>query len=189
MKIKLLLLLLFLLSNTLQAQENNGRNTYFNISYFAILGTHPGIKLGIQYPFAQLNKTQQLERSQELLGAANMIFYYHRRNQIGLGFNLELGFRHRKQDGLNKEVFIGAGYLRTILPNKVYDFDTGEAPIIRGSAGRHHFLKTAAIGLGRNLDGELNNTFWNIKPTLHHLRPFNRKGGFNFALDAGLHFH
>jgi hypothetical protein len=189
MKTKLLLLSLLLTTlGGLQAQDKN-KNIQFNISYFGILGTHPGVKLGLQYPLANLQQAQKMDQLNQVIGAASLIFYYHRRNQIGAGFNLELGFRSRKQDGLNKEFFIGAGYLRTFFPNTVYDFDAQAGMLEKKSHGRSHFLKTAALGLGGNVDGDLNANFWTIKPTLLHLRPFNRKGGFNFALDAGLHIH
>ena len=49
MKTKLLLLFLLGFLHQLTGQEN-GNRLHFNISYFGILGTHPGIKVGVQYP-------------------------------------------------------------------------------------------------------------------------------------------
>ncbi len=189
MKTKLLLLFLMLISKGLYAQDTHQKGIQFNISYFGILGTHPGIKLGLQYPLADLQKASTTDQLNQIVGAANFIFYYHRRNQIGTGFTLELGLRSRKQNGLNKEIFFGAGYLKTFLPNTVYDFDAEQGIIAKRSFSRNHFLKTAALGLGKNINGDLGANFWTIKPTLLHLRPFNQKGVFNFALDAGLQFH
>jgi hypothetical protein len=189
MKTKLLILLLVVIINCLQAQDGRHGGIQFNIAYFGILGTHPGIKLGLQYPLANLQQAQNMDQLNQIVGAANVIFYYHRRNQMGTGFNLELGFRSRQQDGLNKEFFIGAGYIRTFFPNTVYDFDGESGMTVKKTLGRSHLLKTASIGLGRNINGDLNANFWTVKPTLLHFRPFNRKGVFNFALDAGVQIH
>lgn len=186
MKTKILFFILMAITYGLYAQDIHKGGIQLNISYFGILATHPGIKLSLQHPFADLQKASATDQINQIVGAANIIFYYHRRNQIGTGFTVELGLRSRKQNGLNKEIFFGAGYLKTFLPNPVYDFDTKQGMTVNRSFKRHHFLKTAAPGLGKNINGDLNANFWTIKPTLLHLRPFNRKGVFNFALDAGL---
>jgi hypothetical protein len=188
MRTKLLLLLLtgFLLQLT---GQDNGNRLHVNISYFGILGTHPGIKVGVQYPLLTINEGKSVEKLDQLLGAANFIFYYHRRNQIGTGFNVELGYRHRKINGLNKEVFLGVGYLRSFLPNATYDFDGENGMVRKRSLGKNQLFKTAAIGLGRNSGENFTSDFWVIKPTLLHLKPFNRGSAINFALDAGFQLH
>ena len=161
---------------------------YFGISYFGVLGTHPGFKIGIHYPIATLNQKDQAEKLDQVIGSASAIFYFHRRNHIGLGFNLELGFRNKQVDGLNKEVHFGVGYLRKFIPNKVYDFDGNEPLRERRFLGSSHFLKTGSIGFGRTVKNEITANSWSIKPTFFHIKPFNQGSILNFAFDAGYQF-
>lgn len=162
--------------------------TYFNISYFGILGTHPGLKIGLQQPILTFNREKREKRLDQLLGAVNLVFYFHRRNQLGLGATAELGFRKRPFNGLNTEAWLGLGYLRTIIPNLVYDFDDQQPGTTRRWIGSGHLLKTASLGLGWNIKPTADPGFWMIKPTLMHLKPFNVGNTLNFALDAGYHF-
>lgn len=131
-------------------------------------------------PKGQPDRTQ----TNEGLAGISLLFYYHRRNQIGLGGTLELAVRNRRAEGTNKELALGIGYLRTFLPNKVYHFDHAEP--LKKSSGQ--LLKSLALGLGRSFHSRLDANFWMIRPTLLHLRPFNRGSTLNFTLDAGIYF-
>lgn len=180
--LKLSLCLLFFC--TAGQAQGDRQGPYLTVSYFGILGTHPGLKIGLEHPIVNWSK-DKVGRSNEGLLGANIIFYYHRRNQIGLGGTLEFGYRNLRVNGLHKSVNLGIGYLRTFLPNKVHDFDRTNSP----SKGTGYFLKTIGIGIGRSFHTEMDSDFWMIRPTILHLSPFNMGSTLNFALDAGVYFH
>lgn len=162
--------------------------SYFSISYFGILGTHPGVKFGFQKPLATINRTQTNTNLNEIIAATNVIIYFHRRNHLGWGLNLEIGYRNKKFEKTNKEVMFGIGYLRSLLPNPVYEFNPDNTFSRKKFSGTNHLLKTVSLGLGANKGENINSNFWLLKPTLLHLRPFNTKSTVNFALDVGYHF-
>lgn len=168
--------------------QEMGKRPYLTVSYFGVLFTHPGVKIGVQYPVHTFDRKDASSNLNEFVGAANLLVYFHRRNHIGAGVNVEMGFRSRKMGGTNKEVFLGLGYLRTIRPNVVYDFDDELPGRKRRFLSLGHLMKTAAIGLGGNIDGDLFADSWAIKPTLMHISPYNTRSTLNFALDAGYQF-
>jgi hypothetical protein len=185
MKISFVLLVLILLPNRAHSQEISNQST-FSISYFGILGTHPGVKFGIQHPITTFNKS--LESQKQLISGANVIVYLHRRNQIGLGFNIELGYRDYQVFKNPKEVMFGLGYLRTFLPNKAYIFDQEGALSTKLFSGSSHLMKSVSVGIGKNPNNTINSDFWMIKPTVFHIKPFNSGSTLNFAIDAGYYF-
>ena len=178
----------FLLMTFFLSGQNMTGRPYLTISYFGVLFTHPGVKIGVQYPVHTFDRKDAASALNEMVGAANLLVYFHRRNHIGAGVNAEMGFRSRKIGGTNKEVFFGLGCLRTIRPNVVYDFDDELPGRKRRFLSQGHLLKTASIGLGGNAGGDIFAASWNIKPTLMHIRPYNTRSTLNFALDAGYQF-
>lgn len=167
----------------MQAQTRDYQ-PYFSISYFGLLGTHPGLRIGVAYPVFQVNKQDLALKRDEVLVGAYLLFYYHRRNQLGLGGDFQFSFRSQRAKGMHKEIAFGLGYLRTFLPNRVYSFDQPHPP--EKSTGQ--FLKMLSLGLGKSFDPKIGSNFWMIKPTLMHLKPFNTGTTLNFALDAGVYF-
>lgn len=182
-----ILLLAFFLPSFLIAQTNE---PIFRIGYFGILGTHPGIKIGIEYPLTTFGETEELNRQDQILASGNLMLYFHRGNHIGLATNLELGFRSRKFNRPNYELFGGFGYLWQIRPNKLYDFDVEEDdPVqLKRFFTQAHQLRTLGIGIGGNRSRNLEDDFWSIRPTLLHIRPFSTGTSYNFALDASYLF-
>ncbi len=157
---------------------------YFSISYFGLLGAHPGIKFGFQYPVASFQKEDAGRNLDQIVAGANVLIYYHRRNHLGMGVAAELGFRNRRYRGLNKEAFASLGYLRTFRPNRAYRIkDDGEMTFTRWS-GQSHLLKTVGLGLGWNQAGQIPGDFFMVRPTLLHLKPFGTAHTLNVAFDV-----
>ena len=77
-----LLIFIFLSLNT-KGQISNNR-PYFSVAYFGVLGTHPGIRIGIQQPLASLNKPQIEVKRNQIVGGLNLFLYFHRRNHKAL---------------------------------------------------------------------------------------------------------
>lgn len=187
MKYRLLVLLVILTIWEVKSQ-NVSKQLFFNISYFGILGTHPGVKLGVQYPIFNFGDANSKTSVHQMIGATNMIFYFHRRNQLGLGINFEIGYRNRKVKGISKELMAGLGYLRTFLPNKVYEFHGNDQVAQRSFLGANHLLKTISLGLGKISGHQIDSDLWLIRPTLLQIKPYNTKRTLNFALDVGYQF-
>jgi hypothetical protein len=187
MKNTLLITLILMVSSSIKAQEISSK-LYFNISYFGILGTHPGIKFGVQHPVITFDAEDAANKLHQLIGSSSVILYFHRRNQFGAGLNVEFGYRNRRAGKTNGEITMGLGILRTFLPKRVYDFDEAGGFTEKKFAGNTHFLKTVSIGMGKNSGDYFPASFWMIRPTLFHLSPYNTGSTLNFALDAGYYF-
>lgn len=187
MKCTIVTLLLIAIPTLAMAQELN-HQWYFNISYFGILGTHPGIKFGIHQPLATFNPDRTDRKLRQLVGSSSLIVYFHRRNQLGIGVNLELGYRDKQVWKTTKEITAGIGYLRTFVPGRKYDFDREKPFTGRSAAGTGHFIKTLSLGLGKRSGENIEVDTWMIKPTLLHIKPYNTGTTLNFALDVGYQF-
>ena len=124
----------------------------------------------------------------QMIGATNMIFYFHRRNQLGLGINFEIGYRNRRVQGVSTELMAGLGYLRTFLPNKVYEFQGDDQIVQRSYLGANHLLKSISLGFGSISGQHIDSDLWLIRPTLLQIKPYSIKKTLNFALDVGYQF-
>ena len=183
-----ILILALTLSFGLYGQQDITNRVNFSISYFGILGTHPGIKVGVQYPLTNSVEIP-VDRLDQIVAGSNLMIYFHRNNQLGIGLDAELGFRSRRRGGVNYELFFGGGYLRTFLPRKMYDFDEPDGFRLRRFKGSGHFLKKVGFGLGAQSGRDLDSNFWSIRPTFLHIKPFNTSFTYNFAIDAGISFY
>jgi hypothetical protein len=163
----------------------NGHQPYFSLSYFGVLGTHPGVKIGWSYPLATINQDPTGDQMTQLTGGANVVIYFHRRNHLGVGIYPELSIRHRRAEGISAALSAGAGYLRAFRTARQYA-DKHATP--RRWMGQSFFLKTAALGVGGNTGRSLRDNFWMIQPSLLQLSPFGTGSQINFALDAGYYF-
>ncbi len=178
----------FFIGFTLQSGTSQSNVPHVQISYFGVLGTHPGIKVGIQYPVATLNGLSSEKQLHQIIASPNVIVYFHRRNHLGVGAQLQVGYQMRQLRGINVDVMAGVGYLRTIIPNTVYDFDETGGPVRKKWLGTGHFLKTAGLGLGKTIGSSVDSDFWMIRPTLLQISPYGTGDILNMAIDAGYYF-
>lgn len=179
-----ILFFLFLVAGRLYSQDAQNQ-VFFHISYFGILGTHPGLKIGLRFPLLTLSGKRSTSRRQQIVGSPGMILYFHRRNQVGTGVNFEIGYSDNKPGKTNKEVMMGLGYLRTFVPNRLFDPEDSSP---RSPKGINHLIKTVSIGFGKSTGRDIQSDFWMIKPTLLHIKPYNTGTTINFAVDAGYYF-
>lgn len=102
-----------------------------SLSYFGEqLLINPGIQVGAELPFYVHVKEKKKEglasvlypkRSAHMLFAAlHMGYYFHKGSHEMLFSNVNIGLRHTSPSGIFKEISIGGGYSKTILPAVTY---------------------------------------------------------------------
>ncbi|MCB0638539.1 MAG: hypothetical protein KDC54_18040 [Lewinella sp.] len=179
------ILLFGLLAN---ASTLAGQSPVINLSYFGVLGTHPGLKIGLAWPVASWPGEDGDAGLSQLIAGPSLIVYFHRRNHLGLGLQAELGFRHRRPAGFQLETMAGVGVLRAWRPERMYDFDRAADGPPRHWSGQSFFLKTVSLGLGGRVGNRHGDDRWLLKPTLLHTRPYATASHFNIAIDAAFQF-
>jgi hypothetical protein len=134
---------------------------------------------------AELEKTFSENASIPL--RADLGFYVHPRNQYGLFFDLNAGFRQYFNSGLFVEESIGAGILQAFLHSEgVYDVDD-EGVVTEGSRSIPiEFMPSLTLGIGYNLSqgSGKQNLIW-IRPKIFWQIPNKSLSTYNFALQVG----
>lgn len=118
---------------------------------------------------------------------ADLGFYVHPRNQYGLFFDLNAGFRQYFNSGLFVEESIGAGVLQAFLSSDgVYEVDE-EGVVSEGSVSiPMDFMPSLTLGIGYNLSqgSGKQNLIW-MRPKLFWQIPHKTLSTYNFALQIG----
>ena len=184
-------ILLFLLSvsTILSAQINNP--TSISASYFGESITHPGLKIGINYELKNWDKTK-IRKNTSKKTIYNRIdlspsigFYYHKDYQTGLFVILELSYTRKNAKGNFMTYGLGAGYMRTIIPN-VYEINSNNE-IEKTSEGYNYFLTNYFIAFGKDLSINHKTPMdIYIKPQIMYALPNYPNGITYFALEVGV---
>jgi len=188
MKYPILLFLLFA-STILSAQINN--TTSFSTSYFGESITHKGIKIGVNYELKSWDKTQiRKNTSQKTIYkridlSTSVGFYYHKDYQTGLFVLPELSYTRKNAKGNFITFGLGAGYMRTFIPN-VYDINSNNE-IEKTPKGYNYFLTNYFIGFGKDLSikHKIPMDIY-IKPQIMYALPNYPNGITYFALEVGV---
>ena len=149
------------------------------VSYFGVLLTHPGIKIGSEY---SLLKSEKLKikndklkiNTSQLFISPNLGVYYHKRNQIGFFINTEITYQKIFYCGFLWEITLGAGYLRTFLPNTTYQVDNQGHVKKVFLAGSNYFMPSFSMAVGKRFVRKSNKhlSFF-FKPTIFLYMPYN----------------
>ena len=184
----LLFIALLTTCSSLQAQSLRPKSIY--ASYFGETVTHPGLKIGVTYQLKFWDKTKTrkngdkriIQRSIEL--SPGIGFFYHKDYQTGLFVLPEWSYSRKNAKGNFLTAGIGAGYMRTFIPN-VYDLNAnGEIESI--DAGYNYFLTNYSITFGKDLSvKKMIPISIYIKPQLMYALPNATNGISYFALELG----
>ncbi len=184
----LLFIALLTACSILQAQSLRPKSIY--ASYFGETVTHPGLKIGVTYQLKFWDKTKTrkngdkriIQRSIEL--SPGIGFFYHKDYQTGLFVLPEWSYSRKNAKGNFLTAGIGAGYMRTFIPN-VYDLNAnGEIESI--DAGYNYFLTNYSITFGKDLSvKKMIPISIYIKPQLMYALPNATNGISYFALELG----
>lgn len=185
------LLFVTLLTNSFILQAQSLRPKSISASYFGETVTHPGLKFGVTYQLKCWDKTKTkkngkkriFQKSIELSPVIGV--FYHKDYQTGLFVLPELSYSRKNAKGNFLTVGIGAGYMRTFIPN-VYDLNSnGEIESI--VAGYNYFLTNYSITFGKELSvKKMIPISIYIKPQLMYALPNATKGISYFALELGV---
>jgi hypothetical protein len=176
MKYILLVSTLFL---SIIATAQKIKPTSFNISYFGETITHPGTKLGATFNLKTWNRNT-------IALTPTVGFFYHKNYQTGLFVLPELSFKRYNKKGNYKAAGIGAGYMRSFIPN-VYKIKNGEIKHI--SAGHNYFLSSAFFTFGTNVKAfNTSNIYLYVKPQVLYALASQMNSTVYLALEIGIDY-
>lgn len=162
-------------------------------SYLGETVTHPGLKVGVNYQLKSWDKTKiKKSRNEKLIHKSvdlspSISFYYHKDYQTGLFVLPELSYSRKNVKGNYITYAIGAGYMRTFIPN-VYDLNSnGEIEKIH--VGYNYFITNYSITFGKDLSikRKIPLSIY-IKPQLMYAIPNYSNGIKYFVLELGLNY-
>lgn len=134
-------------------------------AYFGELATHPGLKLGINYPFGHRLKIKEknkayrspyhiLKKKQWVLGT-NLLFYHQAQNHTGYLVNLEMGRRRIKNKTKRASRYtlwgidLGLGYYRYLLSGTTFHANQNGFESSRGQGSA--LMPSLSFSWGRSL--------------------------------------
>ncbi len=183
----------FVLLTTVSGFSQESRFESFSVAYYGEMITHPGMKVGVNYRLKKWTKTKenkggiQKQITKRYLLSPSIGFYYHKRYQTGVFLIPEIKYQRAHQKGRYIEMGLGAGYLRTFIPNTYTVDDNGE--VDNTSAGYNYFATNLFFTFGHQL--KVRNTGvtgYYIKPQFMYALPNFSRGVGYFALELGLIF-
>jgi len=185
------LLAFFTMSGAIYSQSF--KPTSISAAYFAESMTHPGVKLALNYEFASWKqskarrdgKSKTIESSFSI--SPSLGFFYHKDYQTGFFAMPEFGYTRKKVNGNFVTFGLGAGYMRTIIPD-VYDLNSdGEA--VQANAGYNYFLTNYFFAFGKDLSARFDTPLSiYVKPQFMYALPGTPKGVWYFAAELGVSY-
>ena len=185
---QLLVLLLTFSACELYAQEKSSPR--LSIAYFGETITHPGLKIGINFPFHtwEKSKTKNNGTEKHLYKSfdvqPSLGFYFHQDYQTGLFVLPQLAYTRKNAKGAYTSFGLGAGYMRTFIP-RVYALENDEIEKVGG--GYNYLLSNYFITLGKDLSvkGKLPLELF-CQPQAMYALPNTKPAIWYFALELGV---
>lgn len=187
MKHLILILLSFSIAR-LYAQEKQGPS--LSIAYFGETITHPGLKVGLNFPVYSWEKIKtkrngaekHLQKSFDVQPSVG--FYYHQDYQTGLFVLPQVAYTRKNAQGAYTSFGLGAGYMRTFIP-RVYALENDGVEKVGG--GYHYLLSNYFITLGKDLSvtSKLPVELF-CQPQALYATPNTKPGIWYFALEMGV---
>lgn len=153
------------------------------IGYYGETLTHTGMVMGIEH---YLNA----DAAHQMILAANVGGYVHRRNNTSLFLRGQWGQRITFRSGVFVEQFLGLGYLHHFANGgELYEVLPNGAVVNAPNSGRPMIKPSVAVGAGYHLKRI---TGWDamfyLRPELFWKAPFNGYFLTHFALNTGFLF-
>lgn len=163
-----------------------------NIAYVGETITHPGLKISLGYQLAVWEKIRSKkhgreDKIQKSIGLSpGAGFFYHRNYQTGLWVWPELDCVRKSSKGNLCGIGIGAGYMRTFVPNV---FTQNTAGVIEATrSGNHYFITGCLLTLGKDLSVQNIPLAIAAKPQIIRATPNYAKGVWYFALEIAISY-
>lgn len=202
---KYLLTLLFFGSCLLQITAQSTpdlppKKLEYQIAYFGEFIGHPGMKIGVAYPFAQKLKTKDKQKRKYTLtktrihqwkAGANLAFYHQVNNHNGYLFNIELTYQkiRNKSKKPNKfkyfDASIGLGYFHYELSGKTFQATENGFEEINGNGNA--LMPSLSVAWGKNIRFVKSaNVRYYVKPTILLELSAGTGTHTRFALEIGV---
>jgi len=189
---KYLILFVLLISSTLLNAQIRNPNS-ISVSYFGESITHPGLKIGIGYQLKSWDKTKESKNaSSKIINKSfdltpSIGFFYHKDYQTGLFILPEISYARKNAKGNFIAFGLGAGYMRTSIPN-VHEINSSNE-IESTSGGSNYFATNYFISFGKDLSTK-HNTPLDIflKPQIMYALPNYSTGIAYFAIELGVSY-
>jgi hypothetical protein len=137
------------------------------LGYFSETVAYPGFVLEFEREKMQSEKLSLPQR-------ANLGFYNHPRNHMGLFFDIHQGTRRYFKKGLFLESAVGIGVLFPFYNEDVWEVDESGAVTEGSKFGGVDFMPSMTFGIGYCLNKEKNNLIA-FRPKLFWQYPHNQK--------------
>ncbi len=166
-----------------------------NVSYFGKTISHPGLKIGIEYPLMVVD-VEKLKKSgvaipktKSIFLTGNLIYNHHRRYNSIVLVNTEIGYRITRKKGFKMGVLLGFGGLRTIIDEDTYQVsDQGKIKLIR-HPGQWGFAPSLSFELGKDMGFQKSLPWaYHLKPSFYFQIPYNHSFLMNFVLEFGVSY-
>lgn len=159
-----------------------------SISYFGEMITHPGVKVGFNYPLKvwTRHKAKKSEKKNEDVYVSKSFTLsgsvgsgYHKRYQSTYFALLEPKHKIANRKGFFMEVGLGVGYMRTFTPSVYFE----NADIKKKYFFNDYFISSVSLAAGKNYrDFPIG---WFVKPQFIYAIPNFPSGVGYFALELG----
>jgi len=196
MKRVLFLIIIIGSLNYIVAQEtiviNHKQIKGISVSYFGQGYSHYGVKIGTEYPLWTKEKLKtkknliEINKNKLVFVTGNIGCYIHKRNNVGLFVNSEIGYRKTRNKGFKYEFLFGLGYLHTFLQGDTYEvYDNGSVKKVL-LAGRSSLMTSLSCGLGYDFDYYYHKHFsLFLKPGFFVQYPFNTALAARTTIELG----
>lgn len=190
---RILSIIIFILISTFCHAQTKKLES-FSVSYYGEMITHPGLKINVDYPLKEWGKTKVPNKgasfpvTKGFFISPSIGLFYHRRYQTGLFFFPEIKYKRQNPKGRFFELGIGAGYLRTFIPN-TFEVN-GNSEVNSTHAGSNYFATNYFFAFGRDLRIKENLPIgYFIKPQLVYVIPNFPNGTTYFILEIGIKYY
>ncbi|NVO20748.1 MAG: hypothetical protein HXX13_13690 [Bacteroidetes bacterium] len=200
MKRILLLIIIITAVNYIEAQDSHENNHKLikgcSISYFGQGFSHYGVKIGREYPLWTKEKIKikknlkEIQKNKLIFITGNIGCFIHKRNNVGIFVNSEIGYRKTHKRGFKNEFLFGLGYLHTFLQGDTYEVNDNGSVKKVFLAGRSSLMTSLSCGIGYDFDYYYHKHFSLIlKPGFFVQYPFNTAFAARTTIELGFFYN
>ncbi len=185
----------------IKTKEAAEKITFLNAGYMGQGITHPGLKIGIDYPLsAKLKRVEKYKRTGELrktkvqkieyFTGVNMGGFYHFKSETGLLLDLEVGRRMVRTNGRKRSFGLGTGTIQTFRNGPTFSTaSNGTGFDQRSAAGQTGWQANFFVTYGKDNVFINSNSFnWELKYKLMAQFPFGTAIGLRNFVEFNIAF-
>jgi hypothetical protein len=166
------------------------------ISYLGENLSHYGFKIKTEFPIFIKNKTKTrhngntINKQKVIFVAGNFGSYIHKRNNVALFVNSEIGYRKIRKKGFKYEFLLGLGYLHTFLLGDTYEVSDDGSINRVNLAGQSNLMVPFSFGIGYDFSFFYKQPFSiNINPGFFIQYPYNIAVAIRPTVEASVYYY